>query len=105
MSFITQLVGPLPDEAQLMIFTLLTAAVTWVLLKLSEVFKVDLKGYANAIAAALAPILVTLFESWLKLIPSIYDNVVLTIIHLIVLLVGSLGTFWLVQRKRAPSLR
>jgi len=101
---VQSLVGPLPDEAQNLIFILLTAAVTWVLLKLSEVFKIDLSGYANAIAVALAPIIVTIIEDWLALIPPAFDNIVLTVIHLIVLLVGSIGTFFLLQRK-APKLR
>ena len=101
---IQSLVGPLPEEAQTLIFILLTAAVTWVLLKLSEVFKIDLSGYANAIAVALAPIIVAVIERWLALIPPAFDNIVLTIIHLIVLLVGSIGTFFLLQRK-APRLR
>jgi len=101
---IQSLVGPLPEDAQTLIFILLTAAVTWVLLKLSEVFKIDLSGYANAIAVALAPIIVAVIERWLALIPPAFDNIVLTIIHLIVLLVGSIGTFFLLQRK-APRLR
>lgn len=94
----------LPDEGSLLVFTLVTAGVTWLLLKLSEVTGRDLGGYANAIATAIAPILVTLIESYLNLIDPIFDNIVLTIIHLIVLLVGSIGTFFLFKRK-APSLR
>jgi len=102
---ITNFMGPLPQEAQLLILTLVTAGVTWGLLKLSQVLKINLSGYADLIATALAPILVTLAESWLKLIPPVFDNVVLTVIHLIVLLVGSLGVFWISQRKPSPSLR
>jgi len=103
-AFVQSLVGPLPDEAQNLIFILLTAAVTWALLKLSVFFKVDLSGYANAVAVALAPIIVAMIERWLAVIPPAFDNIVLTIIHLIVLLVGSIGTFFLLQRK-APRLR
>lgn len=95
----------LPDEGRMLVLILLTAAVTWLLLKLSEILKVDLSGHANAVAAAIAPILVTVIESWLQLIPPAFDNIVLTIIHLLVLLVGSLGSIWLAQRKPAPSLR
>jgi hypothetical protein len=94
----------LPDEGRVLILVIVTAGVTWVLLKLSEVFKIDLSGWANAVAAALAPILITLIESYLQLIPPIFDNLVLSIIHLLVLLVGSLGVFFLAKR-RAPSLR
>lgn len=94
----------LPDEGRILIFTLVTAGVTWLLLKLSEVTGQGLGGYANAIATAIAPILVTLIESWLNLIPPAFDNIVLTLIHLVVLLVGSIGTFFLFKRK-APTLQ
>lgn len=94
----------LPDEGRNLVFILLSAGITWLLLKLSERTGVDLGGYANAIATALAPIIVTLIESALNLIDPIFDNIVLTIIHLIVLLVGSIGTFFLFRRK-APSLQ
>ena len=94
----------LPDEGRLLVLSLVTAGATWVLLKLSDVFKIDLSGWSNAVAAALAPILVTLIEAGLQLIPPILDNLVLSIIHLLVLLVGSLGVFFVAKRK-APSLR
>ena len=94
----------LPDEGRLLVLILVTAGVTWLLLKASIVFKIDLSGYANAVAVALAPIIITVIEVGLKLIPSAFDNVVLTIIHLLVLLVGSIGTFFLFKRQ-APSLR
>ena len=48
---------------------------------------------------------VAALESYLQLIPPVFDNLVLSVIHLIVLLAGSLGTFWLFQRKPAPSLK
>ena len=105
MDFLFQNFVPLPDEAKVLILSLLTTGVMWLLLKLSELTKVDLSGWANAVAAALAPIIVTLFEAGLKLIPPIFDNIVLSIIHTIVLLIGSLGVFWLAKRKRAPSLQ
>jgi hypothetical protein len=101
--FVHPLVG-LPDEGRLLVLMAVTAGVTWLLLKASIVFKVDLSGYANVVTVALAPIVITLIEAGLKLIPPVFDNVVLTIIHLIVLLVGSVGTFFMLQR-RAPSLR
>lgn len=94
----------LPDEGRNLVFILLSAGLTWLLLKLSEATGVDLGGYANAVATALAPIIITLIESALNLIDPVFDNIVLTIIHLIVLLVGSIGAFFLFKRK-APSLR
>lgn len=105
MDFLFQNFVPLPDEAKVLILSLLTAGVTWLLLKLSALTGVQLSGWANAVAAALAPIVVTLFEAGLKLIPPIFDNIVLSVIHMIVLLIASLGAFWLFQRKRAPSLQ
>ena len=94
----------LPDDGRNLVFILATAGVTWLLLKISELTKVDLSGHAGAVAAAVAPVLITLIEAGLQLIPPIFDNLVLSIIHLIVLLVGSLGTWFLIQRK-APSLQ
>jgi len=105
MNGITTTLLALPDEGRLLILSLVTAGVTWILLKLSEVFKIDLSGYANLIATALAPIIVTIVEGYLQLIPAALDNVVLTLIHLVVLLLGSLGFFWVAKRKPAPSLR
>jgi hypothetical protein len=104
MESVTGWLVSLPDEGRLLVLSIVTWGVTWVLLKLSAVIKVDLSGWANAIAAALAPILVTVIESYLQLIPPIFDNLVIAVIHMIVLLVGSLGVFWLTKRKPAPSL-
>jgi hypothetical protein len=94
----------LPEEGRLLVFTLLSAALTWLFLKASIFFNIDINGYANAVAAALAPIVIALIESWLQLIAPIFDNIVLSIIHLVVLLVGSIGTFFLFKRQ-APSLQ
>lgn len=94
----------LPDEGRILVLMVVTTAVTWLLLKASELTKVDLSGHAGAVAAAVAPVLITLIEAGLKLIPPIFDNLVLSIIHLIVLLVGSLGA-WFLAKRRAPSLR
>ncbi len=95
----------LPEEGVSLVFIVLTAAVVWVLLKLKDFFKIDLSGYANAIAAALAPLLVTFIEQYLKLIPPIFDGIVIAVIHNLFLLVGGLGVIWLAQRKPAPSLK
>lgn len=94
----------LPEEGRLLVLIAVTAGVTWGLLKLSQLTGVDLKGHAGPVAAGVAPIFVTLIEAGLRLIPPIFDNIVLAIIHLIVLLVGSVGTFFLFKRK-VPSLQ
>ena len=101
----TSTLQQLPPEGSNLVMILVTAAVSWAILQLGALFKVDFSGYIGVIAAALAPIVVTLVESYLQLIPPAFDNIVLTVIHLIVLAVGSLGTFWVFQRKPAPSLK
>ena len=101
---LTQGLAQMPEEGQKLISWLVTAGVTWLLLQASIFFKVELGGYVNAVAVAISPIIVAIFEYWLNFIPQIYDNVVLTVIHLIVLLVGSIGTWFLFQRN-APKLR
>jgi hypothetical protein len=103
-NFLSQGLVGLPAELSLLIVTLLTAGVTWLLLQLSTWLKIDLTGQAQAIVAIVAPILITLIENLLGTIPSIYDNIVLTIFHLIVLLVGSLGTYLIVQRAKAREM-
>lgn len=95
----------LPDEARVLILQLITAGVTVALLYLGQLLKLDLGGYVNAIAAALAPIVVFAIEAALQTIPASFDSIVQTIIHLIVLLLGSLGVFWVAKRKPAPSLQ
>lgn len=98
----------LPDEGVQLVFFLVTAGLTWALLKLSEVTGIDLKGYAGPIAAILAPIIVTFIEAGLQQIPPIFDNLVLSIIHLLVLLLGSLGSFLayaLIKKPKNFTLR
>ena len=101
---VTQL-QQLPDEGVDLVFVVVTTAALWVLLKLKDYFGIDLSGYANAIAAALAPLVVTFIEQYLQLIPPVFDGIVVAIIHYLFLLVGSLGVFWIAKRKPAPSLQ
>ena len=92
------LVG-LPEEGLQLILFVVTAGVAYLLLQLGVLIGLDLSGYVQPIVAIVAPILVTFIEKYLGMIPPIYDNVVLTIIHLIVLLVGSIGTVLLFKRR------
>lgn len=97
----------LPDEARQLILFLVTAGLTWLLLQLSVWLKWDLSGYAQPLAAVISPIIITILEHYLQMIPQTYDSMVLTLIHLIVLLLGSVGTFLLfkkVKAKQAKSL-
>lgn len=95
----------LPDEGRLLVLSLVTAAVTWALLQISKIFGIDFSGYATAIAAVLAPLLITVIEGYLNLIPRIFDNLVLSVIHLLVLLIGSVGALLLLKKKAVPTLK
>lgn len=88
----------LPDDAVQLIGALVTAGIAWLLLK------IDMGQYTQALAAAIAPIVVALLERLTGMIPAVYDNVVLSVIHLIVLFVsGSVGAFLLIKRIRQPN--
>ena len=104
-SLVQGLVG-LPAEGLQLILFLVTAVVAWLLLQLGTALGLDLAGYIQPIVAIVAPIIVAFIEKYLGMIAPIYDNVVLTIIHLIVLLVGgALGTFMLFKRvRRLPTI-
>ena len=94
----------LPDEGGLLLTSLLTAGVGWVLLQLGTSLGVDLKGYIQPVTVVLAPILITIIENYLNLIPSVYDNIVITVIHLIVLAVGMVGWNFLFKRAASPKV-
>lgn len=95
----------LPDEGRLLVLELITATVTGALLFLSGLFKTDLKGYAQPIAAVVSPLAITVIEHYLQAIPSIYDNLVLVVIHYIVLFLGGLATVVVVRRFRNRSVK
>lgn len=86
----------LPEEATLLISALLTAALTFLLLK------VNMGALTQPIVAVIAPMIITFFESLLQTIPPVFDNLVLAIIHVIVLAITSYGTFVLVKRGKTP---
>src|SRR5262245_2967141 len=97
-SSFTQGLTTLPEDAVRLIGAAVTAGVAWLLLK------VDLGQYTAALAAALAPIVVAVLERLLGLIPPVYYNVVLSVIHLLVLfLSGSIGVFLFIKRVRSPE--
>lgn len=91
------LVG-LPAEARILVMTLVTAGFTALLLVMSNLLKINLGGYVEPLAAIFAPIVITFLEKWLGMIPTAYDSLVLTVIHFIVLLIGSIGTVIIVRR-------
>ena len=95
----------LPEEGSLLVWTLVTAAVTWALVQLGLALGIDLGGYIQPIAAILAPILIALIEKYLQLIPAQFDSIVLTIIHLIVLALGSVGTLIVLNRVKKQETK
>jgi hypothetical protein len=104
MNFVQTLVA-LPDEGKILIMTLLSAGLTWLLLQVGKRIPVDLSGYGPALAAAIAPIITVVIEYFLQMIPATYDSIVLTVIHLIVVAVGSLGLFQIIAKVKAGQTR
>jgi Na+-transporting methylmalonyl-CoA/oxaloacetate decarboxylase gamma subunit len=95
---VAQTLVALPDDATTLIAALVTAGVAYLLLK------VNMGQYTQTLAAAISPIIITVIEGWLGLIPPIFDNLVLSILHLLVLFVGgSVGSFLLFKRAKQPK--
>jgi hypothetical protein len=88
-----------PDGLELIMFAV-TAALAWLLLKLGELVGSDLASYIQPLAVVIAPILVTIAEKYLGMIPSTYDAIVITLIHLLWLAVGSVGAYLITQRLK-----
>lgn len=86
----------LPDEGRLLVLSLLTYGVGWLL------SKIKMGQFTEAIAAALAPVIITAIEAGLQLIPPVFDNLVLSLIHLIVLFAGGLVTSLVLKRVKNP---
>lgn len=96
-AFATNLVA-LPDDALKLILALVTAGVAWLLLK------VNMGQYTQLLAAAIAPIIIAAIESALGMIDPVFDNLLLSIIHLLVLFIsGSIGTLLLFKRFKQPA--
>lgn len=87
----------LPDEASLLIASLLTAVLSFFLLK------VNMGQLTQPIVAVVAPMIIMFIESYLQTIPPVFDNLVLSIIHVLVLAITSYGTFILFRRSNAPQ--
>lgn len=95
----------LPDEGRILVLELITAGVTAALLWLSGAIKLDLKGFAQPIAAVFSPLVVTIVEHYLQMIPSVYDDLALVVIHYIVLFLGGVATVILYKRVRARDTK
>ncbi len=93
-----QSLAQLPGDAVRLIGAFVTAGVAWLLLK------VNMGEWTQALAAVIAPIVVAFLERLTGMIPSVYDNLLLSAIHLLVLfLSGSMGVFLVAKRGREPK--
>ena len=95
----------LPDEGRLLALTLVTSGLTFVLLWLGGLLKIDFGGFIQPLAAVLSPLIITVIENYLAMIPPIYDNLVLSVIHIIVLLLGSVGSVVLFRRVKTRDTK
>jgi hypothetical protein len=95
----------LPDDAKILILGLITSLLTALFSFAFIKWGVDLRGYTAELAAVLAAIVVTVFEFLLKLLAFIPDNILTTIIHLIVLALAGLGTAFMLSRRNTPGYR
>ena len=88
----------LPQDAQMLILMLLTAGIAWVLTK------INMGQYTQALAAAIAPIIIAALEMGLGMIPAVYDDIVLAVLHWLVLLIsGSVGALVFFKRLKTPK--
>ena len=95
----------LPDDAKILILALITSLLTAFFAYVFTRWELDLRGLAVELAASLAAIVVTVFEFGLKLLAFIPDQILLTIIHLIVLALAGVGTAFVLNRRRTPGYR
>lgn len=88
----------LPDEGKVLVFSLVTAVVAWLLAK------INMGQYTQALAAVFAPIVITAVESWLAVIPPVFDDLTVSLLHLVVLFVSALGATVFVKRFKTPEV-
>lgn len=88
----------MPEELNVLIWTLVSAGLTWLLAKINM-------GYLTAqIAAIVAPLIVTAVGLFLQTIPSLFDAPLLAFIHFVVVAVGSLGVFVVLKKRVKPTV-
>ena len=93
----------LPEDAKLLILGLITSLLTALFSFLFVKWGLDLRGYITGLSATLAAIVVTVFEFLLKMLVFVPDEMLLTIIHLIVLAVSGYGAALALNRMRTPG--
>lgn len=90
----------LPDEGKLLVMTLVTAGLAALLLWFGNLVGLELGGWVQPIVAVVAPLLITVIEHFLGMIDPIFDAVLLTVIHYLVLLFGGIGSVVLFRRVK-----
>jgi hypothetical protein len=95
----------MPDDARNLILVLVTAGLTALFAFLFNKWGLDLRGFVPELAAVLAAVLVSIFEYLFGLLSFIPDQILLTIIHLIVLAAAGYGTAWVLNKVRTPGFR
>jgi len=88
----------LPDDARDLVLALVTGGIAFLLVR------INMGQFTQPIAAAVSPLIVALIEMGLGTIPSVYDSILLAILHWLVLFIsGSIGAFVLAMRIRTPK--
>jgi len=95
----------MPDDAKLLILGLITSLLTVLLAFTFNKWGLDLRGFVPELAAVSAAIVVAIFEFIFKLLVFIPDQILLTIIHLIVLALSGYGAAWFLGKLRTPGYR
>ena len=96
---------PLPSDAKILILALITSLLTAFFGFVFVKWGIDLRGFTVELAAVLAAIVVTVFEFLLKLLAFIPDEILSTIIHLIVLAISGYGMSWFLNKVHMPGYR
>jgi hypothetical protein len=95
----------LPDDAKMLILTAITSLLTAFFGFVFVRWGLDLRGYIVELSAIFAALVVTIIEFGLKLLVFIPDQILLTIIHLIVLAFAGYGAAWFLGKLHIPGYR
>ena len=92
----------LPDPLKALLLIAITFVVTELLKLLGNAIKLDLSGYAAQIASAIVASILIVVNMLLAKIPLEYEPIVTAVLNLIVVLLGSWGTY-VFYRTIAPK--
>jgi len=92
----------LPDPLKALLLIAITFVVTELLKLLGNAIKLDLSGYAAQVASAIVASILVVVNMLLTKIPLEYEPIVTAVLNLIVVLLGSWGSYK-VFRQLAPK--